>query len=421
MIESTHRRSLVPCGATCALQAIVAMVAAAVSGCGPRVLPAEVSADPPPQVAPQSPAPSAGADAGSQRPPVASPPQPLRVIEAVDERADPGGGIAVQPTPSDARAAALQALAAALTQAQVGILGVAPLEAGCAELPAQATRVSLSLPAAGLDCALGQDLHVCVPAIRDPDKQRKALCAAARSASPAQAAGWPAALEPALAPLWRTGWQVRPLAADGATPALVVHAPTGAASLLVRDGVTWQVLRDELPPAEPQDEHAGLRAVLAAAGLGHDARYLVVTDEYEGGSERGWQTRWLLVLCGGGGTALTVCASKAIGALVWSLGPGERARHPRGGASLTGRPHLEVSLTPRLGPGDEILRLELTRRTLPAKLRARFRLPPPECEPSGDPLAPGGCDPWSALDALRADAGRWRFDGQALLRDGGTR
>ena len=427
MIKSTLHRSLVARSATCALHVMSALVSVAVSGCGARVAPVEVPAEPRsslvPKEAPAEAPARAAAGPGAVREADPAPPRGPQVAgesprpggDATEGRPAAGGTLTLDaPGPAE-----LQALAAALTEAQVSSLALGPLEEGCPELPAQASLVALSLPGGAQACAVGQGRKVCVPAVRDPDKQRQALCAAAGAAGAAAPASWSPTLEQALAPLLRTGWQVRSLAASGQV-ALAAYDPGGAVNLLVRDGARWQALREALPPAEAHDPHAGPRAVLPAAGLGHGARYAVVTDEYEGGSESGWQTTWLLVLCDSGGSALTLCARKAIGALVWSLGPGERARKARGAASLTGRPHLEVSLAPRLD-ATATVQLKLIRRTLPAKLRARFQLTPPECEPSGDQLAPGGCDPWSALGALRADAGRWRFDGQALLRDGGPR
>ncbi|MBK7538034.1 MAG: hypothetical protein IPI49_22205 [Myxococcales bacterium] len=426
MIKITLQRSFVAGRASRALQAMIVMAATAAtaaSGCGPRVSPAQVPAEPPPQVAPDSPAPPAASARASAKVPTSP-----RGVDAADrEPAGPEeGGVAgpdateapaAQGEPASARAPALVALAAALTEAKVSVLEMSPLEHECANLPARATLISMNLPGSAQDCAVGQGRSVCVPAVRRPDKLRQTLCGAGMSAKPA---GWPPALERALDPLVRMGWRVRPMDGRGAPPALAAYDPMGAVSLLVSDGVSWQVMSEALPSTEEQGPHAGPRAVMRAAGLGHGAKYAVVIDEYEGGSESGWQTTWLFILCGEG-LELTVCTRKAIGALVWSLGPGERAAYRRGGASLTRRPHLAVSLAPSLAANATTLRLKLTRRTLPAKLRDRFQLTPPECEPSGDPLEPGSCDPWSAMDALRADAGDWRFDGQALVRAGSER
>lgn len=357
-----------------------------VASCGPRVTVPEVPAEPAP-----APAKVAMAPPASVPDEVAPAAEPAAVAEAEIE----------VPPPEEMNAARLTSLARALGEAQVTELEASRFEQPCDELEGAAAVVRVRQRGLEQLCALGHRPGLCAPARGKPAKQRQALCAAARSGA---ATSLPAGLEAALAPLVEAGWQARTRLARGEAPVIELRDIEGAVHALV-GGDRWRLVTE---PVALVEGGGGLDRLWQATALGHGASHVAVATSSMGGSESGEQTTWLFVLCEQE-SALRVCARKIIGRLVWSLGPGERARLSRGARSLTGRPHLEVTLKPELK--GSALRLGQAATTLPAKLRERFTLPAEEC--SGEAKV---CGPWHDLIALRAEAGTWSFDGAQLLR-----
>lgn len=116
----------------------------------------------------------------------------------------------------------------------------------------------------------------------------------------------------------------------------------------------------------------------------------VVTSLYEGGTQSGYlSTELLLVEVG---ERLTVATRKQIGELFWMADPATRARLGRRGRfhALRDRPHNEVLLEPRFGPGHLDLGVKRWKQT--------FRTDRDDVE------------------AIRADVGRWRLVDGALVR-----
>lgn len=305
------------------------------------------------------------------------------------------------PPPGEVETVRLAALARALGEAQVSELEASRFEQPCEELEGAAALARMTLRGREQLCALGHRPAQCAPVRGKPAKQRQALCAAVRSGA---ATPLTAALEAALVPLVEAGWQARTRRARGEPPVLELRDLEGAVYALV-GGEVWRPVTE---PVALVEGGGGVDRLWHATALGHGASYVAVATSSMGGSESGEQTTWLFVLCEQE-LALRVCARKIIGRLVWSLGPGERARLPGGARNLTARPHLEVTLKPELK--GSALRLGQAVSALPAKLRERFTLPAEEC--SGEAKL---CGPWHDLTALRAEAGTWSFDGSQLLR-----
>lgn len=366
------------------------------TSCGPKVSIPEVPTEPTPPPAPSSSAPTAAVAATT----AAAPRQGAPATEAVA----PGAGVEDEvevPTPEEATAARLAALARALGEAEVSALEAAPFEQPCSELEGAAALALVQQRGAAQLCALGNRPAQCAPARGKPAKQRQALCAAVRAGAATPLA---APLEAALAPLLQAGWQAQTRLARGAAPVLELRDLEGEVHAMVGGG-GW---RRVIEPVALVEGGGGMDQLWPAPGLGHGASHVAVATSSMGGSESGEQTTWLFVLCEQG-PALRICGRKIIGRLVWAFGPGERARSRGGARSLAARPHLAVTLAPKLEGAE--LRLARAESTLPAKLRSRFSPPVDEC-----PDGAKACGPWAELTALREEAGAWRFDGSQLVR-----
>lgn len=363
-----------------------------VASCGPRVSVPEVPAEP-------APAPVI-ASAKVETAPAAESPGEVASAQAPDAAAEDEVEV---PPPGEVEAVRLAALARALGEAQVSELEASRFEQPCEELEGAAAVVRVRLQGVEQLCALGHRPGSCALVGGKPANQRRALCAAVRSGAATPMA---APLAAALTPLVEAGWQARTRSARGEAPVLELRDDEGTVHALV-GGEVWRVVSEPVALVEGGGG-GGVDRLWLATSLGHGASHVAVATSSMGGSESGEQTTWLFVLCEQQ-SALRVCARKIIGRLVWSLGPGERARFSRGARSLTKRPHLEVTLKPELK--GTMLRLGPAAATLPAKLRERFTLPAEECS-GGAKL----CGPWHDLTALRAEAGTWSFDGGQLLR-----
>lgn len=367
------------------------------ASCGPRVSVPGVAAEPAPAPAP---APARGEESALGPSVAASEAAPEPAHEAAASAAAAASEIEVPPPEQDG--ARLSALAVALSDAQVSELAASRFEQPCDELEGAAALVRVRQGGAEQLCALGNRPGLCAAVRGKPAKQRQALCAAVRTGA---ATPFAAKLEAALTPLVEAGWQARTRSARGEAPVIELRDDEGTVHALV-GGASWRLVAE--PVALVESGGGGVDRLWPATELGHGATYVSVATSSMGGSESGEQTTWLFVLCEQE-QALRVCARKIIGRLVWSLGPGERARLSRGARSLTGRPHLEVSLRPELM--GSALRLGQAVSTLPSRLRERFSLPAEECS-GGAKL----CGPWHDLTALRAEVGAWAFDGAQLVR-----
>lgn len=299
----------------------------------------------------------------------------------------------------------LDRFAAKLSSLQIAELSLAPSDA---EAPCRGVtppfRVVSALSDSGEDvsCLMGAGVVRCVNFVdHETELAEQALCG-----STAEEVDVPARVRAAAAAA-QASWRIAPIPAPEGHRALSLRAGDDY-FIMVRRGSEW--IASPLPVARTDGHEVGPERLLDSRALTDGPSFALVASSYRGGSQKGELTTRLLVLSDG----LAERAVRDIGLLVWTIDPEERAAMPAGASSFRGRPHLEVLLEPSI-TGDGALRLDLIREHRPEPDRRRFERAP--CTPGGDGDLLGLACPVRRLDLVEKDAGFWRFDGTALVKN----
>jgi hypothetical protein len=204
-------------------------------------------------------------------------------------------------------------------------------------------------------------------------------------------------------------WQITLIPAPAPYRALRVRAGEDY-HLLVRRGQVW--MSSARPVASTDGRDVGPERLLDSTPLTGEPSLALVGSSYAGGSGQGALTTRLSIMAEEEGR-LVELVGREVGLLFWAMDPEEREDHPLGAQSLSERPHLELTLAPKIRE-DGVLVLAVDHDHRPAGLLERFQAE--ECTPDaeGDPLHLG-C-PVDRVDALRKDAGVWRVENDRLVR-----
>ena len=322
-------------------------------------------------------------------------------------RAPGGGWIASRPIPAERGGPArpLDRFATRLSSLAIAEISLAPGDgkATCRGVKPP-FRVVSALSDSGEDvtCLVGDGAARCVNFV----DHETALAEQALCGDGADEVDVPVRLRTAAAAA-QPGWRVAPIPAPAGFRALSVQ--TGDEYfLMVRRGSVWMASR--LPVARTDGHAVGPERLLDGRALTDAPSFALVASSYRGGSQQGELTTRLLILS----DDLAERAARDIGLLVWTVDPEEKSAAPEGASSFRSRPHLEVLLEPSI-TGDGALRLDLIREHRPEPDRSRFERAP--CTPGGDgDLLKLAC-PVHRLDLVERDAGFWRFDGTALVKN----
>jgi len=322
-------------------------------------------------------------------------------------RAPGGGWIASRPVPAERRSSGrpLDRFATSLSTLAIAELSLAP---GDGKAPCRGVkppfRVVSVLSDSGEDvtCLVGAGAARCVNFVdHETTLAEQALCG-----DGADEVDVPARVRTAAAAA-RPGWRVAPIPAPTGFRALSVR--TGDEYfLMVRRGSVW--IASPLPVARTDGHEVGPERLLDSRALTDAPSFALVTSSYRGGDQQGELTTRLLLLS----DDLAERAARDIGLLVWTVDPEEKNAPPEGTSSFRSRPHLEVLLEPSI-TGDGALRLDLIREHRPEPDRRRFERAPCSSGGEGD-LLKLAC-PVHRLDLVERDAGFWRFDGSALVKN----
>lgn len=322
-------------------------------------------------------------------------------------RAPGGGWIESRPVATERGGPArpLDRFARRLSSVGIAELSLAPsnAEASCRGVKPPFRIVSaLSDSGEDVTCAVGGGAARCVNFVDHATEQaEQAVCGDA-----AEQVDVPARVRTAVAAA-QPGWRVTPIPAPDGFRALSVR--TGDEYyLMVRRGTVWTA--SPLPVARTDGHEVGPERLLDSRALTDAPSFALVASSYKGGAQQGELTTRLLVLS----DELAERAVRDIGLLVWTLDPEEKGAMPAEASSFRGRPHLEVLLEPSI-TGDGALRLDLIREHRPEPDRLRFERAP--CKPRGDGDLLGLACPVHRLELIEKDAGFWRFDGAALVKN----